>query len=94
MENLILKKSSKVITDCFSFEKDGSTLFRVEFIDYRKTWKTYEKDWKTKDELEKYFRFIFIKLEDLPEKYQKMDNSEICQEFKGKSVIITTSIWQ
>lgn len=93
MENLILKKSEKVITDCFHFKKDDSTLFNLEFIDYRKTWETYEKDWITKDKLEKYFRHLFINKNTLPESYQKMDDSKICQELKGKSVIITTSIW-
>ena len=97
MENIILKKSSKIITDCWFFTKDSSTIFRIEFIDYRKTWKTYvikswEHQWEEKDELEKYFRLVFVDKKILPSDLQKKSDSEICQELKGKSLLITTSI--
>ena len=97
MENIILKKSSKVISDCGFFEKDSSTIFRIEFIDYRKTWETFvikswENAWESRDKLEKYFRLIFVDKKILPDSLQKKTNQEICQELKGKSLLITTSI--
>jgi len=97
MENIILKKSSKVISDCGYFTKDSSTIFRIEFIDYRKTWesfviKSWEHQWEQRDQLEKYFRLVFVDKKILPESLQKKSDKEICQELKWKSLLITTSI--
>lgn len=98
MENIILKKSSKIISDCGYFTKDSSTVFRIEFIDFRRTWETYiikkgEHQWESREQLEKYFRLIFVDKKSLPENLQKKSDDEICQEIKGKSLFITTSIW-
>ena len=91
MTNIILRKSSKMIVDVRPF-KEG-TLFKIEFLDYRKTWKTYLKDWVTRDELEKTIKFVFVEKKDLWSDFEKLDSNKICQELKGKSLLITTSIW-
>lgn len=95
MQKIELKKSSKVIVNCSHFidKEDSSTVFRLSIVDYRKTWETYTtKDWKTKDKLEEFLRPLFVKKSLLSSDLQKLDDDKICQEFKGKSVYITTTI--
>lgn len=82
-----------MIVDVHSFKKDDSTLFRVEYVDYQKTWKTYTaKDWTTKDELTKVIKFLFVDKKNLWSEFEKSDDVKICQDLKWKSIVITTWI--
>lgn len=94
MDSIEIKKTSRVITDCFSFEKDSSTIFNIEFTDFRPTSETYvDKTWNTRSKLEKYFRHIFVDKKQLSQELQKKSNSEICQAIKWKKLYINTLIW-
>lgn len=95
MQKIELKKSSKIIVNCNHFidQNDSSTVFRLSIVDYRKTWATYtSKDWYVKDKLEEYVRPLFVNKSKLSPDLQKLDDEKICQELKGKSVFITTTI--
>lgn len=95
MTNIVLKKSSKVVAWCshFTDKEDSSTVFRLSVIDYRQTWETYtSKDWTVKNKLEEFIRPFFINKSSLSSDLQKLDDEKICQELRGKSIVITTSL--
>ena len=89
--NIKLRESKKMIVNVVYYET--SSLFKVSFVDWRKTWKTYQdKSWNSRDELEQVVKFVFVEQKNLGSDLSKKSPDEICQELKGKSVVITTSI--
>lgn len=93
MENIVLKQSKKVIVDCRSFTKEGKVFFSIDYVDYQKTGNKYKtKDWIEKDQLEKVIKFSIFDHSILPASFDKKSDDEICQELKGKSLIIEQKI--
>ena len=90
MENVILRKSSRIIVDCSHFKGDNWTIFKIEYCSLKKTW---EKNPNWTDKLIKSIDPLYFDKSVLSQDLQKKSEDEICQELKGKSVIITTSIW-
>lgn len=89
--NIKIRESKKMIVNVNYYE--SSAIYKISFVDWRKTWKTYQdKSWNTRDELEQVIKFVFIEPSALGSDLAKKSPTEICQELKGKSVVITTSI--
>lgn len=91
---ITLRESKKLIYDCYRFSKeDWSSTFILKYIDSVPDWSYTWKDWKEytrfKDETKSYF----LDKSKLPENYQKLEDKKICQDLKGKSIVITTSLW-
>lgn len=84
MENVIISKSEKVISDCHLFDrKDWSW----EYISVDYLWKVKNwENWETKP----FFK-IFPK-SSLPAWYEKKSKEEICQELKWKKLVSETKI--
>ena len=92
---IIIRESKKVIVDCFHFSnKDWWVSFCLKYLNRVPNWQTYVwKDWKSHSSFDDKVDSYFIDKEKLWENYQKLDPSKICQDLKGKSIIITTSLW-
>lgn len=92
MQNVILRESKKLIVSAVFIESYSA--FKIGFLNYRKTWKTYidKKSWQERDSLEEFIDYLFINKDKFPSEFDKKSPSEICQELKWKSVVITTSI--
>ena len=90
--NIKIRESKKMIVNVNYYE--SSSIYKISFVDWRKTWKTYvdKKTWDTRDELEQVVKFVFIDSSALTWDLAKKSPTEICQELKWKSVVITTSI--
>lgn len=89
--NIKIRESKKMIVNVHFYE--SSAIYKISFVDWRKNWKTYQdKSWNTRDELEQVVKFIFIEHSALGSDLVKKSPSEICQELRGKSVVVTTSI--
>ena len=84
MENIVLSKSEKVISDCHKFtsKKDWVVYFSIDYIVNRKEWDS----WVKKPEFKVFDRSVF------PQTWEKKSDDEICQELKGKSLIIEQKI--
>ena len=84
MENVILSRSERVISDCHSFKKkDWSwTCFSIDYIVNR----------KVGDERKKEPQFKIFDRSTLPASFDKKTDSEICQELKWKSLVIEQKI--
>lgn len=93
---MTIKETKKLIAGCNSFEKDWNLVFKLEYIDYAKTWETWiDKDWKERDQLEKVIKPLFIPWSKFNEdkNYAWKSPKEICQELPWKSLVISTKIW-
>jgi hypothetical protein len=96
MENILLSKSEKTITDCKSFNsKDWTGVkFSIDYVVNKKTDDTYTNEkWETKNKWIKEVQFKIFDRSSLPQSFDKKSDSEICQELKWKSLITEVKIW-
>lgn len=93
MENITLSKSERPIVDCRHFSSNGVVKFAVDYVVKKKTEKTYQtNDWQTRNVWESVVEFKIFDRSSLPASFDKKSDDEICQELKGKTLVIEQKI--
>lgn len=92
MKTVIKEGTSKLIINCYPFKNDkGDSCFVIKYLNPIPTDETFEKDWKTyvKWDNEHISSEVILK-KSLPVEMQKIEDTKICQDIKGKSLLKTT----
>ena len=98
MENIVLTKSERPIVDCRHFmwkDEKGNSLpkFSIDYVVKKKSDETYQdKDWQTRNVRKSEVEFKIFDKKILSPELQKKSDDEICQELKGKSLVIEQKI--
>lgn len=98
MENITLTKSERPIVDCRHFtwkDEKGNPLskFSIDYVVKKKSDETYQdKDWNTRNVRKSEVEFKIFDKTTLPSSFDKKSDDEICQELKGKSLVIEQKI--
>ena len=91
----ILKEAKKQIIGANFYVKDWKTFYRVEYVDFAKTWDTWiDKEWKERDKLERVIKFVIVDFDKLKEdkNFVWKSEKEICQVMVWKSLVISTKL--
>lgn len=92
MKKIDLRSSKRIIVSCspFTSSKDSSTRFRLKYIQTTFDENHKSSTWKLipQDEIKN----LSVSKVSLGSEFEKMSDSEICQELQGKSILMTTSI--
>mgnify|MGYP006989036466 CR=1 FL=1 len=93
MQKIDLWSSKRVIVSCSSFtsSKDSSVWFRLKYIQTTFDENHKSSTWKLipQDEI----KTLWVSKKSLGAEFEKMKDEEICQELQGKSILMTTSLW-
>lgn len=93
MQKIDLWTSRRLIVSCTSFEskKDSSTRFRLKYIETTFDESKKAESWKLipQDEIKN----LNVSKKSLGAEFEKLSDDKICQELQGKSIYMTTSLW-
>lgn len=93
MKVILNESRKKVVVECFHFKNNKwEPAFILKYLNPIPTDETYtDKDWNTRIKWNNdNISTLFIDKKNLPSDVQKLDDSKICQDFRGKSIITTT----
>jgi len=93
MKTTLKEWTSKLIINCYPFKNwNGETWFVIKYLNPIPTDETYQdKDWNTRVKRDnEHISSEFVSKKSLPAEMQKNEDSKICQEIKGKSIMKTT----
>lgn len=93
MQKIDLWSSKRVVTWCTSFEssKDHSTRFRLDYVQISFDENKKSSSWKLIPQKE--VKSLSVSKKSLGAEFEKMKDDEICQVLQGKSILMTTSLW-
>ena len=92
MKTITLFQKWKVITLATPFNSEKYwPSYELKYADVEFNWEVSEKTWKKipTDVIKK----TFVSKKNLWPDFEKLSDDEICQELKGKSIYISTLLW-
>lgn len=93
MKTILNESKKKVVVNCFAFKNsDWEPAFILKYVNPIPTDETFtDKNWNVRQKWDyDNISSLFVNKKNLSSDLQKLDDSKICQEFKWKSIVIST----